>query len=55
MKMDQAQHMKELEENARMPRAVPDLMLDKLILQEPVRGNQWTSRAAGAVSITSKG
>ena len=40
LKMDQARRMKELEkENARLRRAVSDLMLDKLILQEASRGN----------------
>jgi hypothetical protein len=37
--MDQARRMKELEkENARLRRAVSDLTLDKLILQEASRG-----------------
>lgn len=40
LKTDQARRMKELEkENARLRRAVSDLMLDKLILQEAARGN----------------
>lgn len=40
LKMDQARRMKELEkENARLRRAVSDLTLDKLILQEAARGN----------------
>jgi len=40
LKMDQARRMKELEkENARLRRAVSDLTLDKLILQETSRGN----------------
>ena len=40
LKMDQARRMKALEkENARLRRAVSDLMLDKLILQEASRGN----------------
>lgn len=39
-KMDQAPRMKEVEkENARLRRAVADLTLDKLILQEPTRVN----------------
>ena len=39
LKVDQAQRLKELErENARLRRAVSDLMLDKLILQEAARG-----------------
>ena len=38
--MDQARRMKDLEkENARLRRAVSDLTLDKLILQEASRGN----------------
>ena len=38
--MDQARRMKELEkENARLRRAVSNLTLDKLILQEAARGN----------------
>lgn len=40
LKMDQARRMKELEkENARLRRAVSDLTLDKLILQEAARAN----------------
>ena len=40
LKMEQARRMKELEkENARLRRAVSDLTLDKLILQEASRGN----------------
>ena len=40
LKMDQARRMKDLErENARLWQAVPDLTLDKLILQEAARGN----------------
>lgn len=40
MKMDQARRMKDLEkENQRLRRAVSDLTLDKLILQEAARGN----------------
>ena len=40
LKKDQARRMKELEkENARLRRAVSDLTLDKLILQEAARGN----------------
>ncbi|MFD1767656.1 IS3 family transposase [Sphingorhabdus buctiana] len=39
LKMDQARRMKELEkENARLRRAVSDLTLDKLILQEAAKG-----------------
>ena len=40
LKVDQARRMKDLEqENARLRRAVSDLTLDKLILQEAARGN----------------
>ena len=40
LRMDQARRMKELEkENTRLRRAVSDLTLDKLILQEAARGN----------------
>ena len=40
LKTDQARRMKELEkENARLRRAVADLTLDKLILQEAAKGN----------------
>jgi len=40
MKIDQARRMKELEkENQRLRRAVSDLTLDKLILQEAAKGN----------------
>jgi putative transposase len=39
-KLEQARRMKELErENVRLRRAVSDLTLDKLILQEAARGN----------------
>jgi len=40
LKIEQARRLKLLEqENARLRRAVADLTLDKLILQEAVRGN----------------
>ncbi len=40
LKMDQAKRLKGLEqENARLRRAVSDLTLDKMILQEAARGN----------------
>ena len=40
MKVDQARHFKDLErENARLKRAVANLTLDKLILEEATRGN----------------
>ena len=40
LKIDQVKRLKDLEvENARLRRAVSDLTLDKLILQEAARGN----------------
>ncbi len=40
LKTDQARRMKELEkENQRLRRAISDLTLDKLILQEAAKGN----------------
>lgn len=40
LRVDQAKRLKELEkENARLRRAVSDLTLDKLILQEAAKGN----------------
>jgi putative transposase len=40
LKTDQVRRLKELEqENSRLRRAVSDLTLDKLILQEAARGN----------------
>ena len=40
MQVDQAKRLKELEkENARLRKAISDLTLDKLILQEAVEGN----------------
>jgi putative transposase len=40
MKIDQVKRLKELEvENTRLRRAVSDLTLDKLVLQEAARGN----------------
>ena len=40
LKLDQVKRLKELEqENSRLRRAVSDLTLDKLILQESLRGN----------------
>ena len=40
LKLSQAKRLKELErENTRLRRAVSDLTLDKLILQEAARGN----------------
>ena len=54
LKTDQARRMKDLEkENARLRRAISDLTLDKLILQEAARGNYLALRDDGAVSIMS--
>ncbi len=40
MKVDQARHLKDLEkENAQLKRAIANLTLDKLILEEAARGN----------------
>jgi hypothetical protein len=40
LKTEQAKRLKELElENSRLRKAVSDLTLDKLILQEAARGN----------------
>jgi transposase-like protein len=40
MKADQARHFKDLEcENVQLKRAVANLTLDKLILEEAARGN----------------
>ena len=40
MKVDQARHLKELErENAQLKRAVANLTLDKLILEEAAKGD----------------
>ena len=40
LKSDQVKRLKDLEtENARLRRAISDLTLDKLILQEAARGN----------------
>ena len=40
MKLDQVKRLKELEvENARLPKAVSDLTLNKLILKEAAKGN----------------
>ena len=40
LKLDQVKRLKELEkENARLRKAVSDLTLDKLILEESLRGN----------------
>ena len=44
LKSEQIKRLKDLEtENARLRRAVADLTLDKLILQEAARGNVWSA------------
>jgi transposase-like protein len=46
LKTDQVKRLKELEQdNARLRRAVSDLTLDKLILQEAAKGNRRAPRA----------
>ena len=47
LKLDQAKRLKELErENARLRKAVSDLTLDKLILEEAAEGNFFSIRGA---------
>ena len=47
LKSDQVKRMKELEtENARLRKAIADLTLDKLILQEAARGNFFSIRGS---------
>ncbi len=54
LKTDQVRRMKDLEiENQRLRKAIADLTLDKLILQEAARGNFRAPRAAVHVSSTS--
>jgi transposase-like protein len=44
LKSDQVKRLKDLEtENTRLRRAVSDLTLDKLILQDAARGNVWSA------------
>ena len=51
LKSDQVKRLKDLEtENTRLRRAVSDLTLDKLILQEAARGNYCAPRVAAPVS-----
>ena len=48
LKDDQVKRLKELEaENTRLRRAISDLTLDKLILQEAARGNFFNSGESG--------
>ncbi len=54
LKTDQVRRMKDSEiQNLRLRKAIADLTLDKLILQEAARGNFWALRAAVHVSSTS--
>ncbi len=47
LKTDQIRRMKDLEtENARLRKAIADLTLDKLILQEASRGNYFSIRGS---------
>jgi len=47
LKIEQIKRLKELElENSRLRKAVSDLTLDKLILQEAARGNFFSIRGA---------
>ena len=47
MKSGQVKRLKDLEtENTRLRRAVSDLTLDKLILQEAARGNYFSIRGS---------
>jgi putative transposase len=54
LKSDQVRRMKELEtENQRLRKAIADLTLDKLILQEAARGNVSAPRAGAPASSMS--
>ena len=51
LKSDQVRRMKDLEvENQRLRKAIADLTLDKLILQEAARGNRPAPRADAPAS-----
>src|SRR5262245_58905697 len=51
LKSDQVKRLKDLEtENARLRKAISDLTLDKLIVQEAARGNYCALRVGGRVS-----
>ena len=51
LKSDQVKRLKELEtENTRLRRAISDLTLDKLILQEAARGNYGAAASRGSRS-----
>src|SRR4030095_4244888 len=55
LKSDQIKRLKDLEtENTRLRRAVSDLTLDKLILQEAARGNYLAPRVAAPASRRSE-
>ena len=54
LKSDQVKRLKDLEtENQRLRKAIADLTLDKLILQEAARGNFQASRVDAPVWSTS--
>ncbi|CAO4167331.1 Transposase of ISMex5, IS3 family (ORF 1) [Methylorubrum extorquens] len=51
LKTDQVRRMKDLEtENQRLRKAIADLTLDKLILQEAARGNYFSIRGSSVNS-----
>jgi putative transposase len=53
LKSDQVKRLKDLEtENSRLRRAVSDLTLDKLILQEAARGNYFSIRGSWVNSLS---
>ena len=53
LKSDQVRRMKDLEtENARLRKAIADLTLDKLILQEASRGNFFSIRGSSVNSLS---
>jgi ACT domain-containing protein len=54
LKTEQIKRLKELElENNRLRKAVSDLTLDKLILQEAARGSASTASSSGSMSSNS--
>src|SRR5204862_7366950 len=55
LKIEQLKRLKDLElENSRLRKAVSDLTLDKLILQDAARGNFYAPRAAAPASSRSE-
>ena len=56
LKSEQVKRLKDLElENSRLRKAVSDLTLDKLILQEAARGNLRSVRWKGAARTLTRG